>query len=46
MRQKLVALLLALALAVGGVTACGGAGENGAPAGGETEGEDGGEEDD
>ena len=43
MRQKLLALLLALALAMGGLTACGGGGEGGAPGGGEAEG---GEEED
>ena len=40
MRHKLLAVLLALALAMGGLTACGGdgGGENGAPASGETDG--------
>ncbi len=42
MRHKLLALLLALALATGGLTACGGEGENGVQPNGEVEG--GGEE--
>ena len=48
MRQKLLALLLALALAMGGLTACGGEGETGVPSSGETEGggEGGGNEED
>ena len=48
MRQKLLALLLALALAFGGLTACGsgGEGENGDTPSGESEGGDEGEGDD
>ena len=44
MRHKLLAMLLALALAMGGLTACGGeGGENGNTPSGETEGGEGGE---
>ena len=45
MRQKLLSLLLALILAFGGLTACGGEGEGGnIPSEGQTDGGEGGEE--